>query len=85
MGMTPGEIVMRSRDLGAELARLQHRIADVSEERSRLWRDLSEIHGWSYQKIADEVGLSKPRIQQVLAGHGGWAFAEGHAAGAEGP
>lgn len=37
-------------------------------ERAELLRQLHEQQGWSMRRIAEEVGLSFPRVQQILAG-----------------
>jgi Homeodomain-like domain len=64
--------VERIRELTAEIDEAVARhLADLqvkAAERARLLRQLHEQQGWSMRRIAEEVGLSFPRVQQILAG-----------------
>jgi predicted transcriptional regulator len=64
--------VERIRELTAEIDEAVARhLADLqvkAAERAALLRQLHEQQGWSMRRIAEEVGLSFPRVQQILAG-----------------
>jgi len=65
-----GELVERIRELNSEIdteiARHLETLEPKASERAALIRQLRDRHGWSFRQIADAVGISHGRVQQIL-------------------
>jgi DNA-directed RNA polymerase specialized sigma24 family protein len=64
------ELVERIRELNSEIdteiARHLTTLEPKASERAGLIRELRDRHGWSFRQIADAVGISHGRVQQIL-------------------
>jgi hypothetical protein len=70
-GRDSEDLVHRIRELNSEIDGVfAHYLAAMEPktlERGGLIRELRDRHGWSLRQIADAVGLSLGRVQQILS------------------
>ena len=64
--MREDDIIRWSKQIADDMIGLQRRINELSEERRLFLIELREIHCWSYRRIGKELGLSGPRIKQII-------------------
>lgn len=64
--MTAEERAGLARKRGLQISALTDLTAELSAERGQLLRELAEIDGWTTRRIATDIGVSQPRVQQLL-------------------
>lgn len=63
--MTPDQALERYREAVEALALSRIEAGEAANQRAQALHWLHQL-GWSYQKIATEVGLTRARVQQLV-------------------
>lgn len=64
---SPEQLARRARRITAQLDALAEFTDDLSAERLQLVHELHRKHGWSTRRIAAGLGVSQPRIVELLS------------------
>jgi DNA-directed RNA polymerase specialized sigma24 family protein len=67
---TPDQYVAAITRAQAKVDKAVEQADTARTERDRLIGELRRMHGWSYARIVEAVGLSTPRVQQILERNG---------------